>query len=129
MTDYHAQFLALIKEVEARFPVGKWVSQDVPAWPLARKQFYLSLYWQRVGDMNSPDHKGSIIRRTSASVATPLLNLWRLRSDLGRLILFARQSYALFHGHPASLDLVNGAWLDRFLSKRSGFGDELPSAQ
>ena len=121
MTDYHERFLTLVDEIERTYPVTRWRVGDVPAWPLARLELYLALFWQD-NDRSALDAQAAQERRASARLlravsqaATPLTNIWSGRKNLRHMALFARRADTLFFGDQVSLDLVDGIWRDRLL--------------
>ena len=105
-------YLALVEEIEERFPVDAWRAGDVAIWPLARLDLYLDLYWQRHGDRGG---KGpGKMARTAELLARPLANPWRQRRDLSRLLLRARQADVILLGDGVSAEKIDGAWEDRY---------------
>jgi len=119
MTDYHSRFLTLVDEIEATFPVAHWQAGNVPVWPLARTRLYSNLYQQIYGTRKRPQpwwrpRPVAKVEQAAAYAATPLINLWRSRNERKNLLLFPHRARALFLGDGESLDLIHGAWHDRF---------------
>ncbi len=52
--------------------------------------------------------------RTAARLARPVRNWWRSRHDLAHFVGRPTPAHAIFLGDGVSLDLVDGAWQDRF---------------
>src|SRR5215471_19476640 len=120
MIDYHAQFLAFVDETEAAFPVAEWRIGDVQLWPLVRSELYIDMHWAAASDIGAraytPPYRGvaSRILKVPAYAATPLINIWRSRSDLKHLVLRPKQADTLFLGDGVALDKIDGAYRDLF---------------
>jgi hypothetical protein len=109
---FHRRYLELAAQIERDFPVAHWVSGDLEIWPLARMDLYLDMYWAN-GDAKLPKSRPRIWRALSAA-STPVRNLWKSRKDLRHWIAHPKPADAIFLGDGVSLDLVDGAWQDRF---------------
>jgi hypothetical protein len=109
---FHRRYLDLIAHIEREFPVASWLSGDVEIWPQARMDLYLDMYWAQAGHQ-LPKPRPRALRALSAAV-TPLRNLWRSRGDLHHWIAFPKKADAIFLGDGVSLDMVDGAWQDRY---------------
>jgi hypothetical protein len=121
MTEYHRQFFALVDEIERRFSVADWRVGDVPVWPLARATLYSNICEELLGEGGAEGHarrqKSNLparMARAAGCAATPLINIWRSRTDLRHAILRPHRADTLFLGDGVSLDPVDGAWRDRF---------------
>jgi len=118
--DHQSTFLALVDEIEAKFPVTDWRFGDVPAWPLARKTLYGNLFRQEDGrqSYNTQSASGrrlsSRILRALDYAATPITNVWRSRGNLHNLVLSPRRSEFLFLGDGTTIDQIGGAGRDRY---------------
>ena len=111
-TPFHRRYITLVQHIEREFPVARWLSGDVEVWPLARLDLYLDMYWANVGG-ELPKPRSFAIRALRAA-ATPVRNIWKSRGDLQHCILRAAAADAIFLGDGVSLDLVDGAWQDRY---------------
>jgi hypothetical protein len=109
---FHQRFLTLVAEIERSFPVALWKSGDVEIWPLARMDLYLDMYWASVGG-EVPNRRPLPLRILSAA-ATPLTNIWKSRRDLRHWVTRPKSAHAIFLGDGVSLDLIDGAWQDRY---------------
>jgi hypothetical protein len=109
---FHRRYLDLVAQIEREFPVASWMSGDVELWPLARMDLYLDMYWAANNGMLE-NSRPRIFRALSAA-STPLKNLWKSRLDLRHWMAFPKAADAIFLGDGVSLDLVDGAWRDRF---------------
>ena len=109
---FHRRYLDLVEQIERRFAVSAWKSGDVDLWPLARMDLYLDLLRDRHGAAMS--RPSSRLWRAAVSLATPLTNLWRSRSDLAHRVARPGPAHAVILGDGVSLDHVDGAWQDRF---------------
>jgi hypothetical protein len=111
-TPFHRRYLTLVEHIEREFPVARWLSGDLEVWPLARLDLYLDMYWANVGGEipNSPP----LVLRALSAAATPIRNLWKSRGDLRHWIVRPEAADAIFLGDGVSLDLVDGAWQDRY---------------
>jgi hypothetical protein len=109
---FYSQYVALIEEIERRFPVTSWRGGDVDIWPLARMELYLDMYWKQP-DCPPPPAR-SRVGRAFGLAARPLSNLWKSRNDLAHMTLVPKPSDVLFLGDGFSLDCREGAWQDRF---------------
>jgi hypothetical protein len=109
---FHCRYLELVARIERDFPVAQWVSGDLEIWPLARMDLYLDMYWAN-GDMELPKSRPRIWRALSAA-SIPVRNLWKSRRDLRHWIAHPKPADTIFLGDGVSLDLVDGAWHDRF---------------
>ncbi|MDB5393576.1 MAG: hypothetical protein JWM91_1082 [Rhodospirillales bacterium] len=109
---FHQQYLALVEEIERRFPVSEWKSGDVDIWPLARMDLYLDMYGQTIGDPNA----GRLPRplRVLEQIYRPVSNIWKQRYDMRRHLLRPRPAKAIFLGDGVSLDRIDDAWEDRY---------------
>src|SRR5262245_32445117 len=120
MTDYHARSLALADEIERTYPVTQWQIGNVPVWPLARWALHHDIYLQslrpshRVTNASQRGRLSRRVTRAAASALTPLIDVWRSRSDLRHTVLVPRRAHALFVGNGDAFDLIDGAWRDRF---------------
>lgn len=112
--------LALADEIERTYPVTRWHIGDVPVWPLARWALHHNIYLQSLRPSqrtaNPPQRRRapSRIARVARSALTPVIDVWRSRSDLRHLVLVPRRAHALFLGNGDAFDFVDGAWRDRF---------------
>jgi hypothetical protein len=111
-TPFHRRFLTLVAHIEREFPVARWLSGDVEVWPLARMDLYLDMYWANVGG-ELPKSMPFVIRALRAA-ATPVRNLWKSRGDLRHWIARPSAADTIFLGDGVSMDLVDGAWQDRY---------------
>jgi len=111
-TPFHRRYLALVDEIERKFPVAHWRSGDVDVWPLARMDLYLDMYWANAGGSLFPSRPLPL--RAIERIATPLINLWKSRHDLSHWVARPKHSYAIFLGDGVSLDRVEDGWLDRY---------------
>ncbi len=109
---FHGRFLALVEELERKFPVSQWKCGDVEVWPLARMDLYVDMYWSE--SRIAPPVLRSLPLRALARLATPLNNLWKSRHDLNNWMLRPRPAHAIFLGDGVSLDFIDNAWHDRF---------------
>src|SRR5262245_5702920 len=119
MTDFQAQFLSLMHEIESAYPVTQWKVGEVPAWPLARASLHGNLFLQtflnekgREQVRFTPPH-GRMARAASYAL-TPLGNIWRSLGQLQQLILLPRRAGTLFLGDGESGDRIGTAWRDRY---------------
>ena len=109
---FHARYLDVVAEIERRFPVAHWTSGDVGIWPLARLELHADMYWANLG-MSRPAQPRSRLPQLTR-VARPMRNFWRSRHDLTHRVTRPTPAHAIFLGDGISLDLVDGAWQDRF---------------
>ena len=58
-TPFHHRYLAIVEQIERRFPVAQWKAGDLDVWPLARMDLYLDMYWDAV-DGAAPAMRGSL---------------------------------------------------------------------
>ncbi|TWB15374.1 hypothetical protein [Nitrospirillum bahiense] len=107
-TPFHAQYLALVAEIEARFAVSRWTSGDAHLWPLARMDLYLDLYRQHVADPEAG--RPSRVVRGLRTLAHPLATLGRRDN----VILRPHRADILFLGDGVSVECIDGAWEDRY---------------
>jgi hypothetical protein len=111
-TSFHGRFLALVAEIERRFPVARWACGDVALWPLARMDLYLDMFWANAGaERREPE---PFRWRTIAHAARPLRNFWKSRRDLRHWVPRPRKADVALLGDGVSLDRVDGRWQDRF---------------
>jgi hypothetical protein len=111
-TPFHRRYLSLVEHIERAFPVARWISGDVEVWPLARLDLYLDMYWANVGG-ELPKSVPFVLRALD-SAATPLKNVWKSRNDFRHLIMRPKAADTIFLGDGVSMDLVDGAWQDRY---------------
>jgi len=111
-TPFHQRFLTLVAEIERSLPVALWKSGDVEIWPLARMDLYLDMYWANVGG-EQPKSRPLPLRILGAA-ATPVTNIWKSRRDLRHWVVRPKSADAIFLGDGVSLDLIDGAWQDRY---------------
>jgi hypothetical protein len=111
-TPFHQRFLTLVAQIERSFPVALWKSGDVEIWPLARMDLYLDMYWANVGG-DLPKRQPLPLRVLSVAAA-PLTNVWKSRRDLRHWVARPKPAHAIFLGDGVSLDLIDGAWQDRY---------------
>jgi hypothetical protein len=111
-TPFHHRFLTLVAEIERSLPVAQWKSGDLELWPLARMDLYLDLYWVNVG--GAAPKRRSLPLRVLGSAATPVTNVWKSRRDLRHWVGRPNSADVIFLGDGVSLDLVDGAWQDRY---------------
>jgi hypothetical protein len=111
-TPFHQRFLTLVAEIERNLPVALWKSGDVEIWPLARMDLYLDMYWENVGGEQPP--RSPLPLRVLSAAARPLTNLWKSRRDLRHWVGRPKPAHAIFLGDGVSLDLIDGAWQDRY---------------
>lgn len=111
-TSFYPRYLALVEEIERRFPVPSWKSGDFELWPLARLDLYLDMYWQDAGC--APPELHSLPLRIAGRIAMPLRNLWSSRHDLAHRVTRPRPAHTVFLGDGVTLDRVDGHYRDRF---------------
>jgi hypothetical protein len=111
-TPFHQRFLTLVEEIEHSVPVTLWKSGDVEIWPLARMDLYLDMYWANVG--GEVPRPWPLPLRILSAAATPLTNIWKSRRDLRHWVARPKPAHAIFLGDGVSLDLIDGAWQDRY---------------
>jgi hypothetical protein len=111
-TPFHSRYLALVQRIEREFPVAGWRRGDVDIWPMARMDLFLDMFRQYGGDTSPPS--APALLNTARWLATPLANLWRSRRDLAHWVGWPRRAHAIFLGDGVSLDLIDGAWEDRY---------------
>jgi hypothetical protein len=109
---FHRLYLALVEQIEQRFPVQRWQIGDLNIWPLARMELYLDMYWAQSGSARPIAHPFPF--RRLARVLRPLRNMWRSRGDLEHFVIRPKRAHAIFLGDGVSLDSINGEWRDRF---------------
>src|SRR5215471_15096872 len=118
MTDYHARFLSLVDEIEATYPVAEWRIGAVQVWPLVRNALYIDMYWQAAGTSGTPAVRRQSIDSKALTAAkfaaTPVLNLWRARSDMKHHLARPVRSDAVFLGDGISFAKIDGAYRDLF---------------
>ncbi|HEX4375651.1 MAG TPA: hypothetical protein VHZ99_00705 [Steroidobacteraceae bacterium] len=107
----HARYMALLADVESRFPVTEWRAGDLEVWPLVRTELYLALMKSEFGSRVPP--RRSLLRRALSRYATPCINLWKSRRDLEHWMPQVRRADAVLLGDGVSLDLDDGSWRDR----------------
>jgi hypothetical protein len=78
----------------------------------ARQDVFVDLFRSRGGDTAPPTPPFAI--RAASSLATPLSNMWKSRRDLAHWLPSPRRADAILLGDGVSLDLIQGAWRDRF---------------
>jgi hypothetical protein len=111
-TTFQDHYLALVAEIERDFRVAQWKRGDVDIWPLARMDLFLDMHWRHTGQ--SPPPSSSLLRRVAAPLAAPFTNAWKSRHDLKNWTVRPFPAHAVLLGDGVSLDLVGGAWQDRF---------------
>jgi hypothetical protein len=109
---FHGRYLALVGEIERRFPVAHWKRGDVDVWPLARMGLYLDMYWDNVGGARLPSRWLPL--RAMERVAIPFTNLWKSRQDLAHWVARPKPAHAIFLGDGVSLDRTEEGWQDRY---------------
>jgi SAM-dependent methyltransferase len=109
---FHRKFLGLVDRIEREFPVTRWYCGDVPIWPLARLELHLDMHFASMRAARPALHR--FPWRSLARAALPVRNLWRSRRDLDHLLLRPRRCDAIVLGNGVSLDLIAGAYRDRF---------------
>jgi SAM-dependent methyltransferase len=109
---FHRGFLELVDHIERVFPVTRWYLRDVPVWPLARQELHLDMHFASMG-MQRPTTRRFPYRRL-ARAALPLKNFWRSRRDLEHLVTRPQPADVIVLGNGVTLDLVEGAYRDRF---------------
>jgi hypothetical protein len=112
---FQQRYLSLVSEIEKRFRVAQWKSGDLDIWPIARMDLFLDMHWNHTGQEPTP--RASILKRLwifSSLLTLPVSNAWKSRHDLKHRIIRPHAAYAILLGDGVSLDLVNGAWQDRF---------------
>lgn len=110
--NFHSRYLSLTNRIERDFAVSRWKSGDVDIWPFARMDLYLDMHRQATGE-RLPKQRALLLRVVARSLR-PLRNLWKSRRDLAHRIACPKRADAVILGDGVSLDLVDGAWEDRF---------------
>jgi len=109
---FYGRYLALVDEIERRFPVSAWKSGDLDLWPQVRMDLYLDMYWAEAG-IAAPRERPLPVR-LAGRMAMPLRNFWKSRHDLAHRLTRPTRAHAIFLGDGLSLDRVDGLWSDRF---------------
>ncbi len=112
----HARYLALLADIESRFPVTEWRAHDLELWPLVRTELYLALIRSEVGIAAVPPRRWPLARtlaRPLARYVAPGVHLWKSRRDLAHWLPRVRPADAVLLGDGLSLDRVGGGWRDR----------------
>src|SRR5579863_9910340 len=107
----HARYLALLADIESRFPVTEWRAHDLELWPLVRSDLYLALLKSEVG-IDAPPQR-PLLTRALARYVAPGVNLWRSRRDLGHWMPRVHRADAVLLGDGVSLDRLGDGWRDR----------------
>ena len=110
-TTFHSRYLNLIATLESRFAVTDWRSGDVDLWPLVRLDLYLDMH--RRFATTPPSSPRPWPMGLAARILKPLINLWRARHHLARLVWLPKPAHAIFLGDGESLDKVDGVFRDR----------------
>jgi hypothetical protein len=109
---FHRRYLALVDEIERKFPVTVWKCEDFEIWPLARTELYLDMYWADVGTAR-PEFRPFPLRSV-AIAGRSMRNLWVSRNDLRHLLLRVRPADAVLLGDGVSIDRTPDGAADRF---------------
>ncbi len=108
---FHRHYVALVHEIERRFPVTAWRCGDADLWPVARFDLHLEMYWAGVG-VAAPVPRALPVR-VVAWLLKPAINLWRSRKDLAHWRGWPARAPVVFLGDGVSLDQIDGAYQDR----------------
>src|SRR3954471_18337183 len=95
-TTFHGRYLALVAELERRFPVARWKCGDVDVWPQARAAMYLDMYWRHV--RVAPARTSALPLRVAGALAMRSRNYCRARGHRAQLLTRAHRAEALFLG-------------------------------
>jgi hypothetical protein len=106
------RYLALVEDIERKFPVAQWRAGDVDIWPLARMELFLDMFRTTGGDTSRP--APPFLWRAITGLATPLTNAWKSRRDLAHWRPWPGPAFAVVLGDGFSLDRINGRWQDRY---------------
>jgi len=109
-TTFQDRYFALVAEIERDFRVALWKKRDLDLWPIARMDLFLDMHRRHTGE-SAP---ASSPRRVAALLAMPFTNAWKSRHDLKNWIVRPFRAHAVLLGDGVSLDLIDGAWQDRF---------------
>lgn len=122
----HQRYRTLVEQIERDFAVALWRSGDIDLWPMARMDLFLDMFRSEGGDTSTP--QASLLARTLVSLATPVTNLWKSRTDLHHWRPWPKRAYAVMLGDGVSLDRIDGHWQDRYsepliaILERQGLG-------
>jgi len=108
----HQRYRALVDTIERDCRVAEWRAGDVDLWPMVSQDLFLDIFRQAGGD-TAARPPGFMVRAASG-LATPAINLWKSRRDLSHWVPRPHRADAVLLGDGVSLDLVDGAWRDRF---------------
>ena len=111
---FHGRYLSLVEELERAFPVAQWRCGDLEIWPLVRMDLYNDMYDSGAGGAAPRAPRSSYPLRALTRLSTPLRNLWRSRADLRHWVGRPVRAHAILLGDGVSLDLTDGAWIDRY---------------
>jgi hypothetical protein len=108
----HRRYLELVEQIEKRFEVAIWRSDDIDLWPLASQDLFLDIFCQAGG--NTAPKPPPFLARALSGLALPATNLWESRSDFEHFVGRPHRADTILLGDGVSLDLVDGRWHDRF---------------
>lgn len=108
---FYRRYVALVRQVEQRFPVTRWKCSDLDLWPLARFDLYLDMYW--AGVESNPPPQRFFPLRVLGRLLKPIINLWRSRNDLAHWRAWPNSAPVVLLGDGVSLDSVERAYQDR----------------
>ena len=109
---FQDRYFALVADIERDFRVAQWKARDLDLWPVARMDLFLDMHRQHTGEEGPPSSAPP--QRVAALLATPFTNIWKSRRDLRNWIVRPFRAHAVLLGDGVSLDLIDGAWQDRF---------------
>ncbi len=107
---FQERYFALVAEIEREFKVAQWKKGDLDLWPVARMDLFLDMHRQHT----SEEAPRASPQRIAALLAMPFTNVWKSRRDLRNWIMRPFRAHAVLMGDGVSLDLIDGAWQDRF---------------
>ena len=111
-TTFQDRYFALVAGIERDFRVAQWKKRDLDIWPVARMDLFLDMHRRHTGEEGPPSSAPP--GRVAALLATPFTNAWKSRRDLKNWIVWPFRAHAVLLGDGVSLDLIDGAWQDRF---------------
>ncbi len=111
-TTFQDRYFALVAEIERDFRVAQWKKRDLDLWPVARMDLFLDMHRRHTGEEAPPSSAPP--GRVAALLAMPFTNVWKSRRDLRNWIVRPFRAHAVLLGDGVSLDLIDGAWQDRF---------------
>src|SRR5665213_1982128 len=108
-----SQVIALLNDLEARYPVTEWEIDGVRVWPILRARIYSAIIFNYLSSTGShPASRSTRLKRLLTAPKSLLKTVWATLRDFSKTQLSFRSADVLILGDGTGFTKLEGAWYD-----------------